>query len=112
MESLVFQELRAINDHFDFGYELSYWRTASQMEVDFILYGERGLIAVEVKRTATLRKRDLIALKAFCQDYPMGRAILLYGGRYRRYEQNVEAVPIREALPGLYDLLSAAPHTD
>ncbi len=105
LETLIFQELRAINDYYELGYDLYYWRTASQMEVDFILYGERGLIAVEVKRTATLRKRDLTGLKAFCQDYPMARALIIYGGRYRRYEGNIEVVPIQEALPRLYDLL-------
>lgn len=109
LETLVFQELRAVNDHFDLGYDLYYWRTASQLEVDFILYGERGLIAIEVKRTSTLRKGDMSGLRAFCQDYPMARAILIYGGRYRRYEANVEAVPVQEALPGLYDLLVAEP---
>lgn len=109
LETLVFQELRAVNDHFDLGYDLYYWRTASQLEVDFILYGERGLIAIEVKRTSTLRKSDMSGLRAFCQDYPMARAILIYGGRYRRYEANVEAVPVQEALPGLYDLLVAEP---
>jgi predicted AAA+ superfamily ATPase len=105
LETLVFQELRAINDHFDLGYDLYYWRTASQLEVDFILYGERGLVAVEVKRTANVRKGDLAGLKAFCQDYPMARPILIYGGRYRRYEGNIVVVPIQEALFGLHDLL-------
>ena len=108
LETLVFQELRAINDHFDLGYELYYWRTGNQMEVDFILYGERGLIAIEVKRSATIRKRDLSGLRAFCRDYPMARAILICGSRYRRYEQKVEIIPIQEALPGLYDLLASA----
>lgn len=105
LETLVFQELRAINDQFDLGYDLYYWRTANQLEVDFILYGERGLIAIEIKRTATLRKRDLSGLRAFCLDYPVARPILLYGGRYRRYEEGVEVVPIQEALSGLHGLL-------
>lgn len=105
LETLVFQELRAINDHSDLGYDLYYWRTANQLEVDFILYGERGLIAIEVKRTAKLRKRDLSGLRAFCLDYPVARPILLYGGRYRRYEEGVEVVPIQEALSGLHGLL-------
>ncbi len=109
METLVFQELRAVNDHFDLGYQIYFWRAGTQVEVDFVLYGERGLIAIEVKRTASLRKRDLSGLKAFCRDYPMARAILIYGGRYRRYEQDVEVIPIQEALSGLYDLLSAVP---
>jgi uncharacterized protein len=107
LETLVFQELRALNDYFDLGYDLYYWRTANQLEVDFILYGKRGLIAIEVKRTATLRKRDLAGLKAFCRDYPMARGIFIYGGRYRRYEGDIEAVPILEALAGLDGLLSA-----
>lgn len=110
LETLVFQELRAMNDLYDLGYTLYYWRTASQIEVDFVLYGERGLIAIEVKRTATLRKCDLTGLRAFCRDYPMTRALLIYGGRHRRYEGSIEAVPIQEALPGLYDLLIGTPH--
>lgn len=105
LETLVFQELRAMNDQLDLGYNLYYWRTANRLEVDFILYGERGLIAIEVKRTARLRKRDLSGLKAFCVDYPAARPILLYGGKYRRYEEGVELVPIQEALSGLHNLL-------
>lgn len=105
LETLVFQELRAVNDYFELGYDLYYWRTSNQMEVDFVLYGERGLITIEVKRTTRLRKRDLRGLKAFCKDYPMARPILLYGGRYHRYEKGIEIVPISEALPSLRDLL-------
>ena len=31
-------------------YQICYWRTFNQTEVDFVLYGERGIIAFEVKR--------------------------------------------------------------
>jgi predicted AAA+ superfamily ATPase len=109
LETLVFQELRALNDNFELGYDLYYWRTANQLEVDFILYGQHGLIAIEVKRTSTLRKRDFRGLKAFYRDYPTARAILLYGGRYRRYEDNIEIVPMQEALSNMYDLLVVNP---
>jgi len=105
LETLIFQELRAMNDNFKLGYDLFYWRTASQLEVDFILYGPHGLIAIEVKRSSTLRKRDFRGLKAFCRDYPMAQAILIYGGRYHRYEDDVTVVPIQEALFSSYDLL-------
>lgn len=110
LETLIFQELRAINDNFELGYDLYYWRTASQLEVDFILYGQQGLVAIEVKRTSTLRKRDFRGLKAFCRDYPMARAVLIYGGRYRRYEGDVEVIPIHEALSSIYDLLVSVHH--
>jgi len=104
LETLVFQELRAVNDNFELGYDLFYWRTASQLEVDFILYGQRGLIAIEVKRSSTLRKRDFRGLRAFCRDYPMAKAYLFYGGRHRRFEDGVAVVPIQEALASLYEL--------
>jgi predicted AAA+ superfamily ATPase len=49
METLVFQELRAVNDYLECGYQLYFWRTKNGLEVDFILYGPEGLIAIEVK---------------------------------------------------------------
>ncbi len=42
-ETLVWQHLRALNDYADFGYTLHFWRTRGGLEVDFVLYGERGL---------------------------------------------------------------------
>ena len=52
--------------------DLLFWRTASGTEVDFIAYGGDGLIAIEVKRTRTIRRADLHALKQFRIDYPDG----------------------------------------
>ncbi len=105
LETLVFQELRAVNDSLQLGYGLHYWRTARQQEVDFVLYGKRGLIAVEVKRAANLRQRDLRGLVAFLEDYPMARAYVFYGGRERRYLKNIELIPLEQALPALPALL-------
>ena len=110
LETLVFQELRAVNDNFELGYDLYYWRTASQLEVDFILYGQHGLIAIEVKRSSTLRKRDFRGLSAFCRDYPMAKAVMIYGGRHQRFEDDVAVVPIHEALISLTDLLIPTLH--
>jgi predicted AAA+ superfamily ATPase len=49
-ESLFFQELKAVNDYYGFGYKIYYWRTNSNLEVDFVLYGNRGLKAFEIKK--------------------------------------------------------------
>jgi len=46
---LVLQQLRALNDYRDLGYAFHYWRTPNGDEVDFVLYGERGVVAIEVK---------------------------------------------------------------
>ena len=43
LETLVLQQLRALNDYRGLGYSFHYWGTAAGDEVDFVLYGERGL---------------------------------------------------------------------
>jgi predicted AAA+ superfamily ATPase len=37
METLVFQELLAMNDYLECGYQLHFWKTKNGLEVDFIL---------------------------------------------------------------------------
>jgi predicted AAA+ superfamily ATPase len=105
LESLVFQELRAINDYFELGYEIYFWRTENQLEVDFILYGPKGLIAVEVKRSNKVQSDDLKALKAFQEDYPTAKCYLFYGGTRRLYFDKIEVIPVAEALQILPKLL-------
>lgn len=105
LETLVFQELRAVNDYLRLGYSIHYWRTADGREVDFVLYGEKGIRAFEVKRAARPSGSDFAGLNAFIKDYPMAKAYLLYGGSRRRREGAVELVPLQEALPRLPELL-------
>jgi predicted AAA+ superfamily ATPase len=104
LETLLLQELRAANDYGDLGYTLHYWRTAAGAEVDFIAYGERGLLAFEVKRAGRVGLADLRSLAAFRADYPMAKAWLVYGGNRRYREEGIEVIPmdlcLRE-LPGL-----------
>jgi uncharacterized protein len=93
LETLVFQELCALNDGLDLGYGLHYWRTPGDLEVDLVLYGERGLKAFEVKRTSRVRSEDLKGLRAFIEDYPMAEARLVYGGTRRDREGSIEIIP-------------------
>ncbi|MBI3314867.1 MAG: ATP-binding protein [Candidatus Omnitrophica bacterium] len=104
-ETLVLQELRALNDYFHWQYKIYFWRTADQQEVDFVLYGPRGLKAIEVKRTANVSNRHLSGLKAFLKDYPMAKGYLFYGGRQRLYFDKIQVWPIGEALKKIEELL-------
>jgi predicted AAA+ superfamily ATPase len=104
-ETLLLQELRALNDYRDLGWQIFYWRTASGLEVDFVLYGERGLRAFEVKRTARLRSADFRSLNAFVADYPMARAWLVYGGTRRYHQGPIEVIPLAECLRELGALI-------
>lgn len=106
LETLIFQELRAINENYRMGYELYYWRTSNRQEVDFVLYGEQGLIAIEVKRTSTVRPREMSGLKAFLKDYPMAKPLLLYGGPHHLFEKGIEFIPLEKAIGNLPDILN------
>lgn len=105
LETLVLQELRAVNDYHELGYELSYWRTPTGAEIDFVLHGERGLCAIEVKRAARLRDGDLAALHVFRADYPMVRPLVLYTGHRAYREDGIRVLPVAEALPRLAEVI-------
>ena len=106
LKTLLFQELRAVNDLFSLGYELYYWRTSNGLEVDFVLYGEKGLIAIEVKRAAQIRNNELRGLKAFARDYPQADLYLLYGGNREMFIDNIKLLPLESTLPKLSELLT------
>ena len=107
LETLVFQELRALNAYFEFDYAISFWRTesVSEFEVDFILYGEKGLKAFEVKKTSKLRSSDFRGLKAFLEDYPMAQPYLLYGGERELREGPIKILPISQFFKSARQLL-------
>ncbi|MBW1892646.1 MAG: DUF4143 domain-containing protein [Deltaproteobacteria bacterium] len=105
LETLLFQEIRANNDLHRTGYNLYYWRTGSGHEVDFILYGEKGLIGIEIKRAAKIRNQEFKGLKAFSRDYPMAALYMFYGGDKKRLVGNVELIPIKQAIVSLPDIL-------
>lgn len=104
-ETLLFQELRALNDTLQLGYSLHYWRTGAGQEIDFVLYGERGLKAFEVKRASRVRDGDLRALQVFLADYPMARAWLVYGGSKAYREGQIDIIPLANCIRELPQLL-------
>lgn len=105
LETLFFQELRAHNDYKDLGYTIHYWATRTGLEVDFVLYGERGLKAFEVKRGARVRAGDLRSLQAFLAQYPAGQAWFLYGGTRTYNEGRIRVMPYETCLRALPQLL-------
>lgn len=105
-ETLLFQELNAINDGFNLGYKIYYWRTSNNVEVDFVLYGSRGIRAFEIKRTGKISGKMLKGLKAFLKDYPSAQAYFIYGGERRMREGEIEIISITEALKQLPAILS------
>jgi uncharacterized protein len=104
-ESLFFQELKAINDYYGFGYKIYYWRTNSNLEVDFVLYGSRGLKAFEIKKRGRIPTSGFQGLKAFLKDYPTAKAYFIYGGERQMSEDAIDIIPMEYALKNLPNIL-------
>ncbi len=65
-EHFLFMEMKAHADYTGLFYPITYWRTASGFEVDFVL-GDHEL-AVEVKSTALASDKHLRGLRAFKEE--------------------------------------------
>lgn len=101
LEGLVAQHLRAWLAYTEDQHELFYWRTRSGVEVDFVIYGPREFVAIEVKNAARIHAKDLTSLKAFRQDYPQSRQLLLYRGDERRTIDGIACIPCEDFLRAL-----------
>ena len=105
LETLFFQEFMALNSALDLGYRIFYWRASSGHEVGFVLYGPKGLLAFEIKRTARINPSLFSGLKLFLSDYPMAKAYFVYGGTRRLFEDKIEIIPVLEILKNLSAIL-------
>ena len=101
LEGLVAQHLRAWAAYSGFDVRVYYWRTRGGSEVDFVLYGDSGLHAFDVKNTGRVDSADLRALRAFRQDYAEVEAAVLYRGRERLKVGGIWCLPVDDFLRGL-----------
>lgn len=101
LEGLVFQHLKAWNAYQINNFEIFFWRSRGGIEVDFILYGEQGIYAIEVKNSDKIRNQDLRSLNEFRSDYPESHTIFLYRGKERLLKNKNLCLPCDEFL---YDL--------
>lgn len=106
LETLVLEELIALNHYYELDYKIQYWRTIYDEEVDFVIYGPKNFIAIEVKRSSSVSSSDLKGLKLFLEDYPEAKAYIVYGGTKKLYLDNgITAMPINDFLKSLPSLL-------
>lgn len=101
LEGLVMQNLRAWADYSSEEIKLYYWRTKSGTEVDFVVYSENSFVAIEVKNSDQVRKKQLRGLKSFLEDYPEAKGYLLYRGNDLLRIDGIYCVPWERFLMGL-----------
>jgi len=99
-EHFIYQELWAHSVYSELNYPLTYWRTASQFEVDFIL-GD-GQVAVEVKSTDMAAPYHLKGLRAFAEEYKAKELILVSQDPRPRKVDNITILPWKIFLERLW----------
>lgn len=92
-ENWVFHELSAFVSYRGFEGELSYWRLASGIEVDFVLGDMR--LAIEAKSSERITRDHLQGLRSLVEDHPrVGRRIVVCREpRARKTDDGIEILP-------------------
>jgi predicted AAA+ superfamily ATPase len=99
-EHLIFMELSAYKSYNELDYEINFWRTKSGLEVDFVVGG--GELAIEVKGTSRIDKRDLRSLSAFIDEYSPRKAIVVCNEREERIRGKIRITPWHKFLRELW----------
>lgn len=79
-EHLIVQELVAYVKYRQKHVELSYWRTASGIEVDVIVsdeYSSDIMYAIEIKSCEEIQNRHLKGLRSFRDEYPDAKLMVM-----------------------------------
>ncbi|HEV7428403.1 MAG TPA: AAA family ATPase [Thermoanaerobaculia bacterium] len=106
LEGLVAQHLRAWIAYSPGDTKLFFWRTRHGIEVDFIVYGDLGFLAIEVQNSPTVRSNDLRPLRTFMEDYPEAKPLLLYRGSEELMIDGIRCIPVEKFLRSLTPLVS------
>ncbi|MCK4469809.1 MAG: DUF4143 domain-containing protein, partial [Desulfobacterales bacterium] len=100
-EHFILMEIIAYNSYKELDFEINFWRTKSGLEVDFIL--GNGEIAVEVKGTSHVEKRDLLPIKTFIEEYSPRKAIVVCNEKEERVYEQIQIIPYKKFLSDLWE---------
>ena len=101
LEHLIANELRAYLSYRRSDLELTYYRSRSGIEVDFVV-GNR--VAIEVKGGGRVGERDAKPLHALGEDAPIRTKIIVCSERSeRRLDSGVLVMPVRHFLEALWN---------
>jgi predicted AAA+ superfamily ATPase len=100
-EHFIMQEIIAYIGYFRPLQNLSYWRTSSGYEVDVIIGNAE--VAIEIKSSDEVQSHHTKGLKAFSEEFPNCRLIVVSLDKYARRLNNVEVYPALEFLSMLWN---------
>ncbi|MBM4254977.1 MAG: ATP-binding protein [Deltaproteobacteria bacterium] len=100
LEHLLFLELQAFLGYQRRDEELTFWRSLSQMEVDFVV-GDR--VAIEVKGKGRISRRDYKGLLALAEEIPLTRKMVVsLESEKRLTDDGIEVYPVQQFLRELW----------
>ncbi len=105
-ETLVLQELMAENEYKNLKYQFFCWSVQNGVDVDILLFGPQGLIAIEVKRSDRIRGGELDGLKLFKKDYSVAKTFFVWGGTEERNIDGIQVIPIEKFLKTIPAILN------
>lgn len=100
LEHFVILELYAYTSYNDVDPGLSYWRTASGYEVDVVV-GDAS-VAIEIKSAREIHSHHTRGLRAFAEEFPDARKIIVSNERNKRRMGDIEIYPVKEFLSQLW----------
>jgi predicted AAA+ superfamily ATPase len=100
-EHFIYQEIYAHSRYSDNEYPIYYWRTSSQLEIDFVLGDHQ--VAIEVKSTDNVNARHLKGLRAFDEEYTVDKRIVVSNDPYPRLVDNILILPWNVFLQRLWN---------
>jgi predicted AAA+ superfamily ATPase len=99
-EHFIYQELYAHSHYSLLEYSISYWRTASQIEIDFVL--GQNQVAIEVKSSDRISNKHLRGLRAFMEEYELEKAIVVCTEPMPRIHNGIHILPWQVFLKKLW----------
>lgn len=100
-EHLVIQEIHAWLQYTHSEEELSYWHTYTGIEVDAVIGDAR--VAIEIKSAEEIQRRHLKGLKAFADEYPESRRIVVSLDKLSRTIDGIECLYVLDFFKTLWN---------
>ena len=99
-EHYLYHEIYVHSKYSGLEYPISYWRTTSQIEIDFVLGNNE--VGIEVKASKLANNRHLKGLKQFSDEYQVKKLILISNDPRPRKIGNIYILPWKIFLDKLW----------
>jgi predicted AAA+ superfamily ATPase len=100
-EHFILMEIIAYNSYHEAGFDINFLRTKSGLEIDFIL--GNGAVAIEVKGTNRVEKKEAYPLSVFLKDFPTAKSFVVCNEKTERIHDGIRIIPYRKFLTDLWE---------